>query len=151
MKTFKDLKLGDNIFTVLSQGNVVRKISEDGYEIHSGNITHKKEVQSMEVEEGYLGINARRDYRGVSYDFKIPASELDSYSFTEKGNIIFVDYQLACQFVRQKVMEAIKVEEMRIPDTIKSVEENIKSIRHRYYHVLNNIDHDVLCSKEGQS
>ena len=143
MKTFRDLKIGDSIFSVASQKSVVRETSSNGYVVHSGDIYDKKDVRSMEVKEDHLSINRHTSYHGVTFDFKIPIQELDSYSFTKGGVIIFVEEKLAFEFIKQRVVEAIKYEEARIPDIIKNVEENIKSIRQRYYHILNNVEHEI--------
>lgn len=144
MKTFSELKIGDKIYTVLTQGNVVRKISNDGYVVHSGDIATISTVYSLCVYKEELCINQYTGRYDKEYRFKIPLSESNSFSYTDKGTIIFVDEKLAKEYIKQRVLEAIKIEERRIPETIKSVEDNIKSIRQRYYHILNGVEHDVF-------
>lgn len=145
MKTFKDLKIGDTIYKIEPAGSIVVRKCDSGYVHDDGNIIQTSKVKYLDIDnDGNLRINGYSGYRGWSYEYVLKPETSTSTSFKDKeGYMVFADKRLAYQLARKQVLSGIKELEAKIPAVIKQVEQDIKSVRERYFNVLNGPEYDL--------
>lgn len=143
-KTFKDLRIGDTIYKILSTKIIIRRDDGDRY-VQDGNIVEKSTVMNLDINrDGYLLINRHDGYSNTTYEYVLKPETAAAKSFEDKrGSIIFADKRLAYVLARKQVVSGIKELEAKIPATIRQVEDDIKSVRERYFDVLNGTEYDL--------
>lgn len=146
MKIFKDLKIGDTIYKIEPAKSIVVRKDGAGYFHNDGNIIETSKVKYLDIDDdGNLRINGNySSYNGWRYDYVLKPETATSTSFKDKGgHIVFADKRLAYQLARKQVLSGIKELEAKIPAVIKQVESDIKSVRERYFNVLNGPEYDL--------
>lgn len=149
MKTFRDITIGSEIYFIRPESSLLVKTDSYGHTVISENLIRSVVVKDISIDQdGDIRINKSENrYSGSnSYDFKLNISVIHKRALrNDKKEVVFVERKLADVLARKVVLQRIKEEEKRIPDTKASVEKNIKEIREKYFEILNPTHYPQPC------
>lgn len=137
MKKLNDLRIGDLIYYVRPKSSLLEEKDKYGNVYYDGQILSTKKVESLNLVEDKIYINATFEYGKVrSLFLEFPNSDLESFS-NKDGYVFFADKSLAEKLVLECILGGIEYQKEQLELAKIKCQKNIEEIRKRYYFILN--------------
>lgn len=145
MKKFSDIKVGEKIFAINVGKSMHEEKDQYGNQYNDGKIDRSYEVHSIHKVDNIIYFNPTFEYSKIKgcllsidiKDYDKSNFEIKQTQYPHQHLIYLADESECSELQKQAALKEIAAQEKSIVDYRESCLKKIKSIRERYYSVLN--------------